>query len=121
MSDAPHCYAVRRVNPFLGVVEIVEIDGARALSNDGRHWQLQVEAERPDHSWGQGRPTKIVKQFFRFGSWHPEQGLSRVPVNPVLDFGAMLASNERLIATLQTVQDRLPFPFADHIEHWLLD
>jgi hypothetical protein len=120
VSDTPHCYAVRRLNPFLGVVEIVEIAGARAMSIDGRHWQIQVEGERPNHTWGRGS-APIVKQFFRFGSWHPEQGLSRVPVNPVLDFGAMLAANERMLATLQEVLQQLPFPFEDHIEHWLLD
>jgi hypothetical protein len=121
LSGAPNCYAVRRVNPFQGVVEIVEIDAARALSIDGRHWQIQVEAARPEHTWGRGEPTNTVKQFFRFGSWHPEQGLSRVTVNPILDIGAMLAASERMIAVLQAVQSRLPFPFADNFEHWLLD
>jgi len=121
LSAAPNCYAVRRLNPFQGVMEIVEIDAARALSSDGRHWQIQVEAARPEHTWGRDVSTTSVKQFFRFGSWHAEQGLSQVPVNPILDIGAMLAASERMVATLQVVHSQLPFPFADNIEHWLLD
>lgn len=121
MSAAPNCYTVRRLNPFRGVMEVVEIGDARALSSDGRHWQIQVEAVRPEHTWGRGEPTHSVKQFFRFGSWHAEQGLSQVPVNPILDIGAMLAASERMVATLQVVQSQLPFPFTDNIEHWLLD
>jgi len=121
VNDTPRCHAVRRLNPFLGVLEVVAIDGARALSADGLDWQIQVEAERPEHTWGRGQAAAAVRQFFRFGSWHPQQGLSRVPANPILDIGAMLAASERMVAALQTVQDDLPFPFADHFEHWLLD
>lgn len=120
MSDTANCYAVRRLNPFLGVLEVVEIEGARALSVDGLDWQIQVEADRPDHTWGRGAPATAVRQFFRFGSWHVEHGLSRVPVNPILDVGAMLSASERLIDALQAAQAHLPFAFADHVERWLL-
>lgn len=121
MTDTPRCYAVRRLNPFMGVVEVVEIGGARAMSLDGSSWEIQVEAERPEHTWGRGEPVNAVRQFFRFGSWHRELGLSQVPVNPILDVGAMLAASERMISALELVQGRLPFPFVDHIERWLLD
>lgn len=121
MSDTPRCYAVRRLNPFLGVTEVVEIEGARALSSDGLSWQIQVEADRPDHTWGRDTPSKPVRQFFRFGNWDTDRGLSRVPVNPILDVGAMLAASERMVTTLQSVIGQLPFPFADRVEHWLLD
>lgn len=121
MSGAPRCYAVRRLNPFMGVVEVVEIGGARALSIDGSRWQIEVEAERPEHTWGRDAANPGVRQFFRFGSWHPTLGLSRVPINPILDIGAMLAASERIIATLQTVQAQLPFAFADRFERWMLD
>jgi hypothetical protein len=121
MSDTPHCYAVRRLNPFQGVVAVVEIDGARALSGDGREWEIQVEAERPEHTWGRDVPSQGALQFFRFGSWSLAQGLSRVSINPILDIGAMLAASECLVAALHNAVDQLPFPFADRIEHWLLD
>lgn len=121
MNDEPNCYAIRRVNPFLGVVEVVEIDGARALSLNGRQWQIEVEAERPLHTWGRGEPVGSERQFFRFGNWDAEQGLTRVPANPLLDIGAMLSASERMIAALRAVLPQLPFRFADRFEHWLLD
>lgn len=121
MSQPPHCYAVRRLNPFLGVVEVIEIDGARALSMDGQHWEIQVEAERPEHTWGRETASHHVKQFFRFGDWHAEKGLSRARVNPILDLATLLDGSERMLATLQAVQSQLPFPLIDHFERWLLD
>jgi len=114
-------YAIRRLNPFLGVIEVVETHNARALSMDGVTWQLQVLAERPEHTWGSLNQRTSVKQFFRFGLWHPDDGMSRVPVNPVLDVGAMLEAAESLIAALPAALDKLPFPLADRYELWLLD
>lgn len=121
MSDTPHCYAVRRLNPFMGVLQVVEIPGGRALSHDGRQWEIQVEAERPEHTWGSIEPRRVVRQWFRFGGWHAEQGLSRVPANPLLDLGAMLATSERLIAALRGALPQLPFALQDRYEYWLLD
>ena len=114
-------YAIRRLNPFLGVIEIVETRNARALSIDGVSWQLQVLAERPEHTWGSLNQRTSVKQFFRFGSWHPNEGMSGVPVNPVLDVGAMLEAAESLTDALPGELGKLPFPLADRHELWLLD
>jgi hypothetical protein len=122
VSDGlPHRYAVRRLNPVQGVVQVVAIDGARALSHDGRLWEIQVLAERPDHTWGSLNTAGSSRQFFRFGSWHPEQGISRVPANPLLDLGAMQAASQRLIAAIRDGLALLPFPLEDRYECWLLD
>jgi hypothetical protein len=121
MQASPRCYAVRLPNPFLGVLEIVETDRARALSRDGAHWEIQVVTERPEHTWGRDASGKASTQFFRFGDWHPDHGLSHVPLNPILDIGTMLEAGEAMAASLAELIDRLPFPFADHLEYWLLD
>lgn len=115
------CYGVRRLNPFYGVVQVVDTPAGRALSTDGLGWQLQVLAERPEPTWGSLNRGRARQQFFRFGRWHPDEGMTRVPVNPVLDVGAMLAAAQALIDTLQQVRSALPFALTDRYEHWLLD
>lgn len=121
MAALPQCYAVRLLNPFRGVLEIVETERARALSRDGLHWEIQVEAERPEHTWGRDAPGRAVTQYFRFGDWQPGRGLSRVPLNPILDIGAILDAGEALADHLEQAVTRLPFPFADSLEYWQLD
>ena len=116
-----NCYAVRRLNPFLGVTQVVETPLARALSRDGISWQLQVLAERPEHTWGSLNRGTPIKQFFRFGMWDPRSGLSRVPVNPILDVGAMLEAAKQLTERLHRVVNAVPYPLTDRFERWLLD
>ncbi len=40
------CYAARRLNPFLGVVQVLETGTARAISVDSLNWQIQVKARQ---------------------------------------------------------------------------
>ena len=121
MDDSPQGYALRRLNPFLGVMQVVESARVRALSSDGVSWQLQVLADKPQHTWGCLDPAPSVQQYFRFGDWNADEGMSRVPINPLLDVGAMLAAAEELVGRLQRVTPELPFPLRDHLELWLLD
>lgn len=121
MTNPDNCYAVRRLNPFLGVTQVVETPLARALSWDGISWQLQVLAERPQHTWGSMNRGASIKQFFRFGNWDLSSGLSRVPVNPILDVGAMLEATNHLIERLCGVVNDVPFSLTDRYERWLLD
>lgn len=121
MSDSPRCYTIRRLNPFLGAMAVVDINGARALSVDGRRWEIQVEAASPDHTWRSDAPGHTATRLFRFGDWSAARGLSRVPANPLLDLGAMQAGGERMVAVLHEAQAQLPFRFIDRFEHWQLD
>lgn len=117
----PRCYAARRLNPFLGVVQVLETPTARAITVDGLNWQIQVRAERPEHTWGSLNQHSSETQFFRFGFWTEENGLSRVPVNPILDVGAMLAAADQLTESLRQNLSALPFPLEDRFELWLMD
>lgn len=112
--------ALLRVNPFRSPIQLVICGSARAASSDGRHWEIQVYADRPLDLWasGAGSPRQGL---FRFGRWTPEQGLARVPINPILDNGQILPAAERLLAELGPARRLLPFPLADRWEHWLLD
>ena len=44
-------YAIRRVNPFLGVLQVIETPGGRAISANGVVWDIEVLAERSG-GWG---------------------------------------------------------------------
>jgi hypothetical protein len=103
------------------VTQVVETPLARALSRDGVSWQVQVLAERPEHTWGSLNRGTPFKQFFRFGMWDPTAGMSRVPVNPILDVGAMLAAANQLTDRLRSVVNDVPYPLIDRFERWLLD
>lgn len=114
-------YAVRRLNPFGGVVQVVGGDAARAISMDGARWEIQVLAEAPNDCWGSLNRRASRVQFFRFGVWSANEGLSRVPINPIMDVGAMIEEADELIAALSRQVEALPFPLTDDLELWQLD
>lgn len=92
----PRFHAQRRVNPYRGVLEVVDMGEATAHSHDGVTWQL-----RADDGQGGLRPV---------GIWVAGQGLVQGRAHGI----------EALLAVLET---DLPLPFAcfDTWEHWLLD
>jgi len=114
-------YSLRRVNPFEGVVQVLELDAARAVSRDGLEWEIQVEAEGPGGAWGSLNARSTIRRFLRFGVWSRQHGLWRAPLNPMLDLGELLEEAAQLIDALQASLDDLPFAPADRFELWLLD
>lgn len=88
-------YSVRRLNPYRGVVQVVDVGDAEARSQDGVTWHL-----RADDGQGWVRPV---------GVWVEGEGL-RAGVG------------ERYPELLQALRDRpaLPFHMADSVELWLL-
>ena len=92
----PHYYALRRVNPYRGVVQIVEAGEATAHSFDGLTWHL-----RADDGYGWVRPT---------GIWVAGEGLK----------AGHAANLGDILPALET-QPALPFPIFDTQELWLLD
>ena len=119
-SEAHH-YAVRRVNPFEGALQIVETHKARAYSPNGQVWQVQVLAQRPDHTWRSFSDVLPIEQFFNFGLWDAQEGLHRIPANPVMDIGGMTRAAHELTDALRPLLERLPFAFADVYECWATD
>ena len=88
-------YARRRVNPYRGVVHILDLGEAMAHTDDGLTWHLRAED-------GQGLMRPV-------GVWVEDEGVSagtRIP--------------GELIAALRQ-HPPLPFMLADRMELWLLD
>jgi len=118
----PRYFGLRRVNPLLGPVLVVEVDGARALSPNGARWQVellsQVAVRQP--LWADIGPASAERRFFTYGVWGRDTGMRRLPVNPMLGD----QSDHPALAPLADALERmppLPFPSADHLELWLLD
>ena len=120
-TDHARHYAVRRVNPFEGVLQVVETPDARAYSPNGHTWQIQVIAQRPDHTWRSFSDVPPIEQYFNFGLWDAQGGLHRIPANPVMDIGSMTAAADRLAAALQALLEALPFELIDRYECWSTD
>ncbi len=89
------CYARRRLNPYRGVVHVLDLGEAMAYTHDGQIWHLQAED-------GQGMMRPV-------GVWEE---------------GAGIRAGTRIPAELAETLERhppLPFPLADRMELWLLD
>ncbi|MFZ5484666.1 MAG: hypothetical protein ACOZB0_10595 [Pseudomonadota bacterium] len=89
-------FSLRRLNPYRGVVQFVEIEDADARSLDGLTWHL-----RADDGQGWVRPV---------GVWVVGQGVTAGVGHRYPD---LLAALEQMPA--------LPFRAADTVELWLLD
>lgn len=119
MSDY-RCHAVRRVNPFLGVTQVVETDDGRALSVDGVNWEIQLRAELPA-SWGVLNRGTSERSYCRHAVWSSAEGLACFPPAPYLDQRKAKRATPHLIAAVSVAQADLPFLLVDCLECWLLD
>ena len=111
-------YSKRLLSPYMGLVQIAESDGARALSLEGKDWEIQL---RVDHgNTGErgrtGPPPK--KHYVRVASIRGS-GIQRFKLPYHLDHGVV---EEQILELADYLKDAiLPFPSADEYEYWLLD
>jgi len=122
LSDASdvHCYAVRRVNPFLGVMQIIETTGGRAISTNGVVWDIEVRAEY-NSAWGSLNKNNHEIAFYRYGLWSKLDGLVSRPLAPQLDKDPLADQCAFLINSVKQRLELLPFPLQDSQELWLFD
>jgi hypothetical protein len=116
-----NCYSQRILNPFRGVMNIIAIGGADAVTIDGVHWTLYVHDDFDC-------PTDDPEEFFeiempdiRFGDWDKKSGLKRSPLIASYHYNEIQAIGNALLNAVQKHAHRCPFPFADKYELWLLD
>lgn len=114
-------YSVRRTNPFVGVIQVIEEENCRSLSLDGINWEIQIQAERPDDLWGAVSQGEVKREYIRFGTWSDAEGLRSVPAHPFLDLTMMRKEATGLIKLIQRHHKEIPFALADRFELWLLD
>ncbi len=111
------CYSQRMLNPFHGMMSVLETPHADAVSRDGVHWTLFVHWESADVQEG----VAVDSPDIRFGSWSAREGLKRAPVRSTTDYARLQYEGERLVHALETHTAQVPFPSRDRYELWLLD
>ena len=118
----PRYFARRRVNPLLGPLQVVEVEGARAISPNGARWQVELlsEAAVRQPLWADIGPACAERRFFTYGVWGLGTGMRRLPVNPMLGDQSSHPSLGPLLGALEAMPP-LPFPTEDWLELWLLN
>ena len=119
-------YAIRRVNPFLGVMQVIEAEQGRALSCNGVVWEILVRATHVNHqvnTLASPRCDNPKKTFYRFGMWSLDYGLMKRANSPAADqdYFELASKCETLIEHVQAHYHRLPFTLEDSLELWLFD
>ncbi len=120
--NAPTFYSLRRLSPFRGTLQVVEVPEGRAFSSDGVGWTLQLLSRNPvrETVWGNIGPTESQRRYFSYARWSGEGKLTRVPIDPCLGDQSRHPALTPLLDALKAPPN-LPFPPADHLELWLLD
>ena len=117
-----HCYAIRLVNPYTGVLQVIDLGMARGLSRNGFNWEIQVRVEAKANGWGSLNRSRTELKYYRYGFWNSAQGLTRLPQDPSLDGNQLREGYRAMLHELRSgALDALPFPFEDCYEFWLLD
>lgn len=120
VSDHVRCYARRRLNPFMGVLQIIETGGGRAISANGIVWDIEVMAKLPRSQLSQMSNTP-QQAYYRYGLWSEADGLVNRPLAPHLETDPLTQQSEVLIQLIRQHTANLPFTLIDDIELWLFD
>jgi hypothetical protein len=113
-------YAIRRVNPFLGVLQVIETAGGRATSSNGVVWDIELRTERSG-MWGSLNRGVKEAVYYRCGLWSAEEGLVNRPLAPHLDRDSLTIQCGILIKCIEQRLQYIPFKLIDNRELWLFD
>ncbi len=100
-------------------MNIIEYRGAEAVTLDGTHWDIYVRNRELLRDLPGNRCVQTSD--IRYGSWSEEHGLKRGAFYPSEDFKNMESEGEILYQYLLKNHKKVPFPFLDNYELWLLD
>lgn len=113
-------YAIRRVNPFLGVLQVIETGAGRTVSANGVAWDIEIRAER-EAGWGRLNGATKQLAYYRYGLWSQADGLVAWPLAPHLDSEYFTQQSKLLIDCIRERLEQLPFRLEDRRELWLFD
>ena len=106
--------------PFTGQLQIAEHGDARALSIDGRHWEIQFRfaGAAADNRQQPAAAGRQPDKYTAVASITPA-GLQRQPLLPLFDTNTVRLAIDALYALIEG--SSLPYPAVDRFEYWLLD
>lgn len=111
-------YAKRLLNPYRGLLQVVASEQLRALSFDGRQWELQFLCDM--RKMKPNQPGYVPRfQYARIGRWDADGGFKPYPLDPAIDRDAVTSATGEVLEVLAHVQ--VPLPQDDVYELWLLD
>lgn len=114
------CYAIRRINHFLGVLQVIETEFGRATSANGLSWEIEVSERIELDQAGSDIPEQ-QNNYYHHGLWSEEQGLIQRPLSLTDKGEDFFAQGEYVISQVRKFSAYLPFGLKDCIEYWLLD
>lgn len=120
MNSQARYYSVRQLSPFVGNIQVIEVDYCRALSSDGLQWQIQASCETHQQIWQIAEQDYVPRRYVLYGSWSRSLGFSSLPLDPMLDVPDLQTIQHGLISALEN-QQALPFPPRDDYECWSMD
>jgi hypothetical protein len=101
------------------MMNIIEYQGAEAVTTDGLHWDIYVRDTTLVEDLADGH--KVQTSDIRYGSWSEKQGLKRGAIYPSNDFKLLEHRGALVYEYLLEHYREVPFAFCDHYELWLLD
>jgi len=113
------CYSQRLLNPFRGVMNVIEYADAEAVTLDGVHWDIYVR--NSDLVIDLHNRSRVQTSDIRYGSWSVKDGLKRGAIYPSEDFRVLENRGAIVYEYLLQHYKEIPFEFEDKYELWLLD
>lgn len=114
-----NCYSQRLLNPFRGVMNLIEYAGAEAVTLDGINWDIYVRDS--DLLLDLDDRSTMQISDIRYGSWSLKNGLKRGAIFPSDDFKILENRGAIVYEYLLSHHQDIPFALTDHYELWLLD
>lgn len=120
-ANKTRCFAIRRLSPFQGYLQVIEAGDGQASSSNGIDWRVQVRIQPPLEQWADMDRSGPRQQIILFGFWSSEGGFHRVPLPPMISSEQIELAARPILDELLCTTCNVPFPQIDRCELWMLD